>query len=140
VGKVGGQEIDGGEPQMRTDNGGDPHMRTVAAGRKRKNTDRNQPNDTFVSREKYQKVKSASPRLRSPFQVTSSPGVNLMVRSSLKREAVKRENMAGSPKTPQPASCSLEDLSPDTIAANLHGMIFLLNHGMICKGVKYQFA
>ncbi|XP_047070257.1 uncharacterized protein LOC124678403 isoform X2 [Lolium rigidum] len=35
VGRVGGQDIDGGEPQMRTHGGGDPHMHTDAGRGKR---------------------------------------------------------------------------------------------------------
>jgi hypothetical protein len=32
VGRVGGQDMAGGEPQMRTHGGGDPQMRTDAGG------------------------------------------------------------------------------------------------------------
>ncbi|KAM0890972.1 hypothetical protein ACQ4PT_026738 [Festuca glaucescens] len=144
VGRVGGQEIDGGEPERGTDGSDDPRMRTDIGGGKRpqcKNSERNQRKMPTISKEKCQKVvkaneqmekqlpghrsrniKSASPGLRSPIQVTSSPGVNFLVRST----AVKRANMAGSPKTPQPPSCSqigspsLQDLSPDTRATNSH--------------------
>ena len=69
--------------------------------------------------------------------MTSSPGDNFLVKSvAVKREALKRANMAGSPKTPQPPSCpqlgspSLDDLSPDTRATNSQGMtkfLFLLS-------------
>ena len=41
-------------------------------------------------------IKSASPRVSSPVQVTSSPGVNYLVRAAaVKKEALKRSNMGG---------------------------------------------
>jgi hypothetical protein len=83
--------------------------------------------------------KSASPLLRSPIQLTSSLGVNMLARSvAVKRESViervasiKRAKMTGSPKTSQHppsftqlSSPSLEDLSPGTRTTNSHNMIY----------------
>ncbi|KAM0916435.1 hypothetical protein ACQ4PT_010158 [Festuca glaucescens] len=79
--------------------------------------------------------KSASPLLRSPIQVTSSPGVNMLARSVAVKSAsviersasIKRAKMTGSPKTSQHppsftqlSSPSLEDLSPGTRTTNSH--------------------
>lgn len=143
VGRVGGHEVNGGEPERGTYGGGDPRMRTDAGGGKRPQCKK--PNASSlvptISKEKCQKVvkanekiqkqlpdyrsrntKPASAGLRSPIQLTSSPVVNFLVRSA----AAKRANMAGSPKTPQQPSCSqigspsLQDFSPDTRAANSH--------------------
>ena len=74
-------------------------------------------------------IKSASPRVSSPVQVTSSPGVNHLVRAAaVKKEALKRSNMGGSPSTPQrpsqnQLSPSLQALSPDTRATISQGII-----------------
>nr|XP_051211010.1 uncharacterized protein LOC127328455 [Lolium perenne] len=79
--------------------------------------------------------KSTSPLLRSPVQLTSSPGVNMLARSvAVKRASViervasiKRAKMTGSPKAShhppsftQLSSPSLEDLSPGTRTTNSH--------------------
>ncbi|XP_047079592.1 uncharacterized protein LOC124690221 [Lolium rigidum] len=129
---VGGVGRVGGQGSAATDDGG--------KGTQCKNTKQNQRkklNGSSLIKEKCQKVvksqdkqrpdyrgrntKPASAGLRSP-KLTSSPGVNFLVRSA----AAKRAKMAGSPKTPQPPSCSqigspsLHDLSPDTAAANSH--------------------
>ncbi|KAM0908961.1 hypothetical protein ACQ4PT_015049 [Festuca glaucescens] len=143
---VGGVGRVGGQGSAATDGDGGLKMGTHAGGGKgtqcknMKQNQRKKLNGSSLIKEKCQKVvksqdkqlpdyrgrntKPASAGLRSP-KLTSSPGVNFLVRSA----AAKRANMAGSPKTPQPPSCSqigspsLQDLSPDTAAANSHGEV-----------------
>lgn len=119
VGRVGGHEVNGGEPERGTYGGGDPRMRKEKC---QKVVKANEKIQKQLPDYRSRNTKPASAGLRSPIQLTSSPVVNFLVRSA----AAKRANMAGSPKTPQQPSCSqigspsLQDFSPDTRAANSH--------------------
>jgi len=155
MGMVGGQDdVDGDDPQMGRDNDGklqqcNNMVSRVQVGEDELHTEKPHPKPRLKkSNNRKGDVsigsKSVSPRLRSPMQVASSPGVNMLARSEASRRAssmarsaaLKRAKMEGCPETSQQSpsctmtspipylphiSLSIEDLSPGTRMTHSEG-------------------